>query len=129
MCDIIPFAVCVPIPGYTSVIIPKFFMHDVFLKFGLFSFVVFDDGTLFNEVFPSMYDPFHLRYGIVAKRNHNTVSVERSHDVLNKDQTIFFSNDRDTVGVFTKAGIPAVYVCNSDPIDGTDIICSIPEMF
>ena len=128
MCDIIPFTVCVPIPGYTSVIIPKFFMHGVFLKFCLFSFVVFDDGTLFNEVFPSMYDPLYLRYDIVTKRNHNTVSVERSHDVLNKDQTIF-SNDRDTVGVFTKAGIPVAYVCNSDPIDGTDIICSIPEMF
>ena len=53
--------------------------------------------------------------------------VEKFHQLLNKSVTIAIE-DRKKFGCFTEAGIVAGYAWNSAPIDGTDIIRSIPAI-
>ena len=55
------------------------------------------------------------------------VLVEKFHRFLNKAVTITVG-DSKTLGCFTEAGIVAGYAWNSTPIDGTDIIRSIPTI-
>ena len=121
MCDFTQFVVGVPIPSCTSAIIQKCFVQNMLLKFSICSSVVIIDDTHFKEAFTSMCDALHLRYDIVAKRNCTVVSMDRFHRSLNKAQTIA-PNDRDTVRVFTEAGITVAYAWNSVPINGTDRI-------
>ena len=56
-----------------------------------------------------MCDCLTINYEVVDKRNHKGISVETFHRFLNKYMTIA-SNDKDTVGIFTKTGITAAYV-------------------
>ena len=72
-----------------------------------------------------MCDCLTINYEVVDKRNHKGISVEIFHRFLNKYMTIA-SNDKDTVGIFTKTGITAAYVWDSALIDGTKIIYIMP---
>ena len=38
------------------------------------------------------------------------------------------AEERDTINIFVPAGIAAGYAWNSVPLDGTDILCSIPAI-
>ena len=38
------------------------------------------------------------------------------------------ANDRDTISIFVEAAYTAAYAWNSSPIDGTDIIRSVPAV-
>ena len=127
MCDLTQFVVVVPVPGSTSAVIAKYFMQDVLLKFGLCLLVVVDDGTPFKAAFTAACDSLRIPFECFAKRNHKSVLVEKFHRFLNKVVTIA-SNDRDTLDCFVEAGISAGYAWNSAPIDGTDIIRSIPAI-
>ena len=127
MCDLTQFVVVVPVPGCTSAIIAKHFVQDVLFKFGLCYLVVIDDGTPFKAAFTSACDSLKIPFECAAKRNHKSLLVEKFHRFLNKVVTIAAS-DRGTLDCFVEAGISAGYAWNSAPIDGTDIIRSIPAI-
>ena len=76
MCDIIQFFVIISVSGFTSSIIGKYFIQDVFMKFGIFHLVVIDDGTPFKGICIAMCDCLQVKYKMVAKRSHKGVSVE-----------------------------------------------------
>ena len=78
-----------------------------------------DDGTPFKAAFTA--------FECAAKRNQKSLLVEKFHSFLNKVVTIAAS-DRGTLDCFVEAGISAGYAWNSAPIDGTDIIRSIPAI-
>ena len=64
------------INGYTSVIIAKYYMQDVLMKFGLCYLVVIDDSNPFKGVFIAMYDYLTINYEVVARCNYKGVSIE-----------------------------------------------------
>ena len=66
MCDLTQFVVVVPVPGMTALIIAKYFMQEVLLKFGLCYLVVMDDGTPFKGFFLLACDAFQIKYECVA---------------------------------------------------------------
>ena len=102
-------------------------MQDVLLKFGLCLLVVIDDGAPFKAAFTAACESLKIPFDCAAKRNHKSLLVEKFHRFLNKAVTIAAS-DRDTLDCFVEAGISAGYAWNSAPIDGTDIIRSIPAI-
>ena len=87
--------------------------------------IVLDDGTPFKGAFVAMCQSLNLNYEVLAKRNHKGLSVEHFHRFLNKSVTIA-AEDRGTIDIFVPAGIAAGYTWNSAPIDGTDILRTIP---
>ena len=66
----------------------------------------------------------HIKYDTL---NHKGLLVEKFHRFINKDITIA-AGDRDKNDVFVIAGVAAGYAWNSSPIDGTDVLCSIPTI-
>ena len=72
-----------------------------------------------------MCNALSLNYDVLVNRNHKGLTVEYFHRFLNKGVTIA-AEDRGTNDIFVPAGIAAGYAWNSAPIDGTDILCSIP---
>ena len=118
MCDMCHFVVVVPVPDETSVTLADYFVQHVLMKFGMCYLIVLDDGTSFKGEFVAMCQSLNLNYEILAKRNHKG---------LNKSVTIA-AEDHDTIDIFVPAGIAAGYAWNSAPIDGTDILRSIPPI-
>ena len=86
-----------------------------------------DDGTPFKAAFTATCDSLKIPFECAAKRDHKSLLVEKNHRFLNKVVTITAS-DRGTLDCFVEAGISAGYAWNSAPIDGTDIIRSIPAI-
>ena len=84
-----------------------------------------DNGTPFKAEFIAACDSLKIPFECAAKRNHKFLLVEKFHRFLNKLITIAVS-DMDTLDCFVEAGILAGYAWNSAPIDGTDMIRSIP---
>ena len=74
-----------------------------------------------------MCDTLNLNHDVLAKRNHKGLTVEHFYRFLNKS-VIIAAEDRGTNDIFVPAGIAAGYAWNSDPIDGTDILRSIPAI-
>ena len=69
----------------------------------------------------------NLNYDILAKRKHKVLCVEHFHRFLSKIVTIA-AEECGTNNVFVPTGIAADYAWNSAPIDGTDILDSIPAI-
>ena len=127
MCDMNQFVVVVPVPDGTSATLDSQFMQYVLLKFGMCHLVVIDDGTPFKGAFVAMCQALNLNYDVLAKRNRKGLSVENFHRFLNKSVTIA-AEERGTNDIFVPASIAAAYAWNSAPIDGTDIIRSVPAI-
>ena len=127
MCDMYQFVVVVPVPDETSATLADYFVQHVLMKFGMCYLIVLDDGTPFKGAFFAMCQSLNLNYEILAKRNHKGLSVEHFHRFLNKSVTIE-AEDRGMIDIFVHAGIAAGYAWNSAPIDGTDILRSIPAI-
>jgi len=127
MCDMSQFVVVVPVPNESSATLASFFMQHVLMKFGLCQLVVLDDGISFKGAFIAMCDALNLNYDVLAKRIHKGLTVKHFHRFLNKSITIS-TEDCGTNDVFVPAGIATGYAWNSVPIDGTDILCSIPTI-
>ena len=100
-------------------------MQHVLMKFGLCHLVVLDDGSPLKGAFIAMCNALNLNYDVLAKRNHKGLTVKNVHRFLNKSVTIA-AEDRGTDDIFVPAGITTGYAWNSAPIDGTDILRSIP---
>ena len=63
----------------------------------------------------------------MAKKNHKAVGVERYQKFLNHSQRIS-TEDRGTSESFVEIGMATAYAWNASPIDGTDIVRSVPAI-
>ena len=127
MCDMHQFVVVVPVLDENSATLARYFMQYVLMKFGLCRLVVLDDGTPFKGALIGMCQALNLNYDILAKRKHKGLSVEHFRRFLNKSMTIA-AEERGTTNIFVPAGIAVGYAWNSAPIDGTDMLLSIPAI-
>ena len=87
------------------------------MKFDLCHLIVLNDEIPLKGAFIAMCDSLNLNYDVLAKRNHT----------VNKSAPIT-AEDRGTNDIFVPAGIATGYTWNSAPIDGTDILRSIPTI-
>ena len=127
MCDMPKFVVVVPVPDETSATLASHFMQYVLLKFGICRLVVIDDGAPFKRAFVAMCQVLNLNYDVLAKRNYKGLSVEHFYRFLNKSVTIA-AEDRETNDIFIPVSIVLAYTWISAPIDGTEIIRSVPNI-
>jgi hypothetical protein len=89
--------------------------------------IVVDDGSTFKGLFQTVCSILHIDIDVAARGNHKAVGVEHFHQFLNKAVAIA-ANDRGTNTVCVEAAHTAAYAWNSSPIDGTDIIRSVPTV-
>ena len=101
-------------------------MQHILIKFGLCHFVVVDDSTSFKRSFIAMCQTLNSHYDILTKRNHKDFTVEHFYPFL-KRFTIA-TEVGGTNEIFVPTSIDADYTRNSTPINGTDIIRSIPAL-
>ena len=125
--DMSQFVVVIPVPNEISATLESCFMQHILMKFSLCHLVVLNDGSPFKGVFIAMCDALNLNYDVLAKRNHKSLTVDYFHRFLNKSVTVA-AEDRGTNNFFVPAGIAAGYAWNSAPIDGTNILRSIPAI-
>ena len=127
MCDMTQFVVVAPAKHTEASYLARLFMESILLKFGLCIMVVIDQGSEFQGVFKKMCKLLNIRYHSVAKRNHKAVSVEWFHKFLNYSQHIC-TEECCTSAAFVKCTYTTAYAWNTSPIDGTDIIRSVPAI-
>ena len=101
------------------------FMKHILLRVGLCSAVCVDDDGKFKGLFQAMCEALELRFLPLAKGNHQGMRVERFNRYLNKVCTIA-ANDRGHMPSAHQAVDVAAYAWNSAPIEGTDVIRSLP---
>jgi hypothetical protein len=89
--------------------------------------IVVDAGSTFCGVFSDACALLGIRLHTASRGNHKAVSVERFFRYLNKAVTIA-SSDRGTHQVWVEAAMIATYAWNCSPIDGTDVVRSVPAM-
>jgi hypothetical protein len=127
MCDLTGFVLINATNNITAHDLARLLVQEVLLKVGFCGLIVVDDGSTFKGLFRSVCDILNIDIHTAARGNHQAVGVEHFHRFLNKAVTIA-ANDRGTNTVFVEAAHTAAYAWNSSPIDGTDIIRSVPAV-
>ena len=127
MCDMTQFVVCVATKTITASHLARLFIENVLLKFCLCALIVIDADSKLKGNFIQMAECLNIRVHVAASLNHRTVSVERFHKFLNQSTTIF-AEERGTPSCFVECGMLSVYAWNASPIDGMDIIRSVPAI-
>ena len=127
MCDMTQFVVSIPIKYTEASYLARLFVAGIFLKFGLCLMVIVGDGNTFRGEFEQMYEMLNMRFHIVAKRNYKAVGIEQYHKFLIFSQRIE-SERRQTPEAFVEIGMVTACAWDASPIDGTDIIRSVPAI-
>ena len=127
MCDLTGFVLVTATNDISSHNLARLLVQDVLLKVGFCGLIVVDDGSTFKGLFKEVCAILTIDLHVAARGNHKAVGVEHFHRFLNKAVAIA-ANDRGTNTVFVEAAHTAAYAWNSSPIDGTDIIRSVPAV-
>ena len=127
MCDMTQFVCIVVLAHVNAAELAQTFMEDVLLKFGLCLAIEVNNDSKFMGLFEATSKLLNIRLHRAAKRNHKDIGVERYHTFLNHNVKII-SSARQTHKCFVEVGHISAYAWNAMPIDGTDIICSIPAI-
>ena len=127
MCGMTEFVMRVAITMTEASYLARMFMEHILLKFGLCIMVVCDDGNDFRGTFGKMCDDLNIRCHVIAKRNHNAVGIEKFHKFLNHAEKIS-TKECGTSEAFIEVAIATSYTWNTSPVEGTDIIRSMPAI-
>ena len=127
MCDLTQFVVSVPVHDIHAHELARLLFQEILLKVGMCGLIVVDAGSTFCGVFADACELLGIRLHPASRGNHKAVSVERFFRYLNKAVTIA-SSDRGTHLVWVQASMIATYAWNCSPIDGTDVVRSVPAM-
>jgi len=127
MCDLTGFVLVTATNDISAHNLARLLVQDVLLKVGFCGLIVVDDGSTFKGLFKEVCGILNIDLHVAARGNHQAVGVEHFHRFLNKAVAIA-ANDRGTNTVFVEAAHTAAYAWNSSPIDGTDIIRSVPAV-
>ena len=127
MCDLTQFVVSIITSDTTAASLSQLIMEHVLLKYGMCAVIVVDAASNFKGIFEQMCSILSITFWPLSRGNHHGLSVERYHRFLNKTQTIQVANV-GTHSNFKRTVLLSAYSWNSSPIDGTDIIRSIPAV-
>ncbi len=127
MCDLTGFVLVNATNNISAHDLARLLVQEVLLKVGFCGLLVVDDGSTFKGLFQTVCSILNIDIHVAARGNHKAVGVEHFHRFLNKAVAIA-ANDRGTNTVFVEASHTAAYAWNSSPIDGTDIIRSVPAV-
>jgi hypothetical protein len=127
MCDLTRFVIVTATSDISSHNLARLFMQEVLLKVGFCGLVVVDAGSTFKGIFQTVCSLLGLTLHNAAKGNHKAVGIEKFHRFLNNAVKIA-ANNRGTNEIFVEAAHTSAYAWNSSPIDGTDIIRSVPAV-
>jgi hypothetical protein len=127
MCDLTGFVLVNATNNITAHDLARLLVQEVLLKIGFCGLISIDDGSTFKGLFQEVCSILNIEIHVAARGNHKAVGVEHFHRFLNKAVGIA-ANDRGTNTIFVEASHTAAYAWNSSPIDGTDIIRSIPAV-
>ena len=127
MCDLTQFVVSSVTSDVTAPALSQLLMENVILKYGMCAVIVVDAGSNFRGMFEQLCDILNITLWPLSRGNHHGLSVERYHRFLNKIQTIQGA-EINTHSNFKRTVLLSAYSWNSAPIDGTDIIRSIPAV-
>jgi hypothetical protein len=127
MCDLTGFVLVNATNNITAHDLARLLVQEVLLKIGFCGLISVDDGSTFKGLFQEVCSLLNIEIHVAARGNHKAVGVEKFHRFLNKAVAIA-ANDRGTNAVFVEAAHTAAYAWNSSPIDGTDIIRSVPAV-
>ena len=134
MCNLTGFVILVPLKSILSNNLAIAFMEIVFLQIGFCHIVHVDVDNKFRSVFEVMCTSLSLHFSAAAKGNHQSMSIEQFFKYANKAVTIatqavtIATQDQATLSVWVPAILLSAYAWNSSPIDGTNIIQSIPAV-
>ena len=127
MCDLTQFVVSIVTSDTTAATLSQLIMEQVLLKYGMCAVIVVDAASNFRGIFEQMCSILSITFWPLARGNHHGLSVERYHRFLNKTQTIQGASIGTHIN-FRRTVLLSAYSWNSSPIDGTDIIRSIPAV-
>jgi hypothetical protein len=127
MCDLTQFVVSVLVQTTHAYDLARFLLNEILMKVGMCGLIVVDAGSTFCGIFADACKLLGIQLHRASRGNHKAVSVERFFRYLNKAVTIA-SSDRGTQLVWVEAAMIATYAWNCSPIDGTDVVRSIPAM-
>jgi hypothetical protein len=75
MCDMTQFGINTPVPSWKAHVLASYLMQEVLLKVGICVMIIVDDGNTFTGIFKEACDTMNIRYHLIAKCNHKTLSV------------------------------------------------------
>jgi hypothetical protein len=127
MCDLTQFVVSVPVHDIHAHELARLLFQEVLLKVGMCGLILVDAGSTFCRVFSEASALLGIRLHAASRGNHKAVSAERFFRYLNKAVTIA-SSDRGTHLVWIEASMIATPAWNCSPIDGADVVHSVPTM-
>ena len=126
MCDTTQFVVIVSVPDETLVTLADNFMHHVLFYFGICHIVMLEDSSHFKGVFFEIFKALNINFDILVKINHKSLII-KNHRFINRSITIS-TKGRGTDEVFVTINITAECTYNISPIDGIDILRSVPAI-
>jgi hypothetical protein len=127
MCDLTQFVVSFPVQTTHAHDLARFLFQEILLKVGMCGLIVVDASSTFCGIFAGACQLLGIRLHRASCGNHKAVSVERFFRYLNKAVTIA-SSDRGKPLVWVEGAMIATYAWNCSPIDGTNVVRSIPAM-
>ena len=127
MCNLTGFVITNATSNITAQDLSRLLVQEVLLKVGFCGLIVVEDGSTFKGLFCTVCNILNIDIHVAARGNHQAVGVEHFHRFLNKAVGMV-SNDRGTNTVFVEVAHTATYAWNSSPIDGTNIISSVPAV-
>jgi hypothetical protein len=127
MCNLTGFVLVTATNNITAHNLAPLFVQDVLLNVGFCGLAVVDNGSTFKGLFQTVCSTLNIEHHVTARGNHKAVSVKHFLHFLNKAVAIA-ANYQGTNTKFVEAAYTAAYRWNSSPIDGTNIVQSIPAV-
>jgi hypothetical protein len=127
MCDLTQFVVSVAAHDLHAHELACILFQEILLKIGMCGLIVVDAGSTFCGVFGKACELLGIRLHAASHGNHKAVSIKHSFQHLNEAVTVASSN-RGTHLVWVEASMIATCVWNCSPVDGTDVVRSVPTM-
>jgi hypothetical protein len=128
MCNLTGFSIIAELQATDSVSLAEAFMKHVLLRVGFCLLVAPDAGSTFLGHFKQMCSVLKLPCKPALRGNHKSVLVERLFRFFNKAVAIAVNQRNNDFKVSSEAIHCANYAWNASPIDGTDIIRSVPAI-
>jgi hypothetical protein len=127
ICNLIGFAILVLIKSILSSAVAVAFMERVPLQIGFCRSVHVNANNKFKSALEAMCKLLSLQFSTAVKGNHQSISIDQFFKYANKAVTIA-TKDRATLSIWIPAILLDTYAWNCSPIDGTDILWSIPAV-
>jgi hypothetical protein len=128
MCNLTSYSIIADLPSTDSATLAEYFMKHVLLRVGFCLLVAPDAGSPFFLHFKKMCEVLKISCQPALGGNHKSVHVERLFRFFNKAVAIAVDQRGGDARISSEVVHLANYAWNASPIDGTDIIRSVPAI-